>query len=85
MKYAGILGIKGGFTVYCITDQYLKDVMNNTASFNRVSPTSNRYIYLNYVIYGNFIQRFFRFNRLQRAIKFLNEQGIEIDFLYSKD
>lgn len=85
MKYAGILGIKGGFTVYCITDQYLKDVMNNTTSFNRVSPTSDRTIYLNYVIYGNFIQRFFRFNRLQRAIKFLNEQGIEIDFLYSKD
>lgn len=85
MNYAGILGIKGGFTKYCLADQYLKDVMNNTTSFNRVTPTSDRTIYLNYVIYGNFIQRFFRFRKLQKAIQFLNEHGIEIDFLYSKD
>ena len=85
MNYAGILGIKGGFTKYCLADQYLKDVMDNTTSFNRVTPTSDRTIYLNYVIYGNFIQRFFRFRKLQKAIQFLNEYGIEIDFLYSKD
>ena len=85
MNYVGILGIKGGFTMYCLADQYLKDVMDNTTSFNRVTPTSDRTIYLNYVIYGNFIQRFFRFRKLQKAIQFLNEYGIEIDFLYSKD
>ena len=85
MNYAGILGIKGGFTKYCLADQYLKDVMDNTTSFNRVTPTSDRTIYLNYVIYGNFIQRFFRFRKLQKAIQFLNEHGTEIDFLYSKD
>ena len=85
MKYAGILGVRGGFAVYCIADQYLHDVMDNTTSFTRVSPTLDRIIYLNYVIHGNFIQRFFRFSKLQRAIKFLNEQGIEIDFLYAED
>lgn len=84
MNYAGILGIKGGFTKYCLADQYLKDVMDNTTYFNRVTPTSDRIIYLNYVIYGNFIQRFFRFRKLRRAIQFLNEQGIEVNFLYAE-
>lgn len=84
MNYAGILGIKGGFTKYCLADQYLKDVMDGTAFFTRVTPTSDRTIYLNYVIYGNFIQRFFRFRKLQKAIQFLNEHGIEIDFLYAE-
>ena len=84
MNYAGILGIKGGFTKYCLADQYLKDVMDNTTFFNRVSSTSDRTIYLNYVIYGNFIQRFFRFRKLQKAIQFLNEHGIEIDFLHAE-
>lgn len=58
--------------------------MDNTTFFNRVTPTSDRTIYLNYVIYGNFIQRFFRFRKLQKAIQFLNEQCIELNFLYAE-
>nr|DAR42189.1 MAG TPA: hypothetical protein [Caudoviricetes sp.] len=43
MNYAGILGIKGGFTKYCLADQYLKDVMDNTTYFKSIEDNLRKY------------------------------------------
>lgn len=49
------------------------------------TDTVQKPIYLHFAIYGNFIQRFFRFRKLQRAVNFLRSQGVEVELLYAKD
>lgn len=78
----GILKIHGGFANYCIAEQYLRDMMQDTASFTRNSPLDNDTIILHYVIHGNCIQKFFRIRKFNRAVEFLNEKGIKIDMFY---
>lgn len=75
----GILEIHGGFANYCIAEQYLSDVMQDTATFKRNSPLDNDIIILHYVIHGNCIQKFFRMRKFNRAIEFLNEKNITIN------
>lgn len=78
----GILKIHGGFANYCIAEQYLSDVMQDTATLKRNSPLDNDIIILHYVIHGNCISRFFRSRKFNRAVTFLNDKGIKIDMFY---
>lgn len=78
----GILKIHGGFANYCIAEQYLSDVMQDTATLKRSSSLDKDTIILHYVIHGNCISRFFRNRKFNRAITLLNDKGIQIDMFY---
>lgn len=78
----GILKIHGGFANYYIAEQYLRDVMQDKASLTRSSSLYGDTIILHYVIHGNWISKFFRMRKFNRAIEFLNEKGITIDMFY---